>query len=79
VASTIERGSAVADLLSSTPLAWLTTVRADGQPQSSYVWFHFDGDDIVVFSESGAAKIRNVQANPKVAFTSTATVRAAGW
>jgi PPOX class probable F420-dependent enzyme len=52
--------------LRSTPLAWLTTVRADGQPQTSDVWFHHDGEDIVVLSQPDASKIRNIDANPKV-------------
>jgi Pyridoxamine 5'-phosphate oxidase len=26
------------------PIVWLTTVRADGRPQSSPVWFLWDGD-----------------------------------
>jgi PPOX class probable F420-dependent enzyme len=62
----IESGSAAAERLKTTPLAWLTTVRADGQPQSSYVWFHFDGTDILIASRPGAAKLRNVRANPRV-------------
>ena len=64
----IEPGSAPAGRLASTQLAWLTTVRRDGQPQSSYVWFHFDGTDILVASQAGTAKLRNIQANPKVSF-----------
>jgi PPOX class probable F420-dependent enzyme len=66
--STIELGPAAVERLHSTPVAWLTTVRADGQPQSSYIWFHFDGTDLLVFSQPDAAKIRNVRANPKVSF-----------
>ncbi|HWC39819.1 MAG TPA: pyridoxamine 5'-phosphate oxidase family protein, partial [Acidimicrobiales bacterium] len=62
----IEPGSAAAERLASTPLAWLTTVRRDGQPQSSYVWFHFDGTDILVASQPGTAKLRNIRGNPKV-------------
>jgi PPOX class probable F420-dependent enzyme len=47
-------------------VAWLTTVRRDGQPQSSPVWFlHVDGE-IVVYSKPTTQKVRNVQANPKV-------------
>jgi PPOX class probable F420-dependent enzyme len=64
----IEPGSAAAERLASTHLAWLTTVRRDGQPQSSYVWFHFDGTDILVASQPGTAKLRNIRANPKVSF-----------
>jgi PPOX class probable F420-dependent enzyme len=66
--STIEPGSTAAQWLLSAQVAWLTTVRADGQPQSSYVWFHFDGSDLLVFSQPQAAKVRNVTANPKVSF-----------
>lgn len=55
-----------AERLLSTPLAWLTTVRADGQPQTSYVWFHHDGEDIVVLSQPDAPKIRNIAGNHKV-------------
>lgn len=66
--TTIARGSDAAERLDSAPLAWLTTVRADGQPQSSYVWFHFDGTDLVVRSQPDAGKVRNVRANPKVSF-----------
>jgi PPOX class probable F420-dependent enzyme len=57
-----------AERLRSTPLAWLTTVRADGQPVTSYIWFHYDGRDIVVLSQPGTVKLRNIAANPKVSF-----------
>jgi PPOX class probable F420-dependent enzyme len=66
--ATIEEGSTAAILLHSVPLGWLTTVRADGQPQSSYVWFHFDGNDLLVFSQPQAGKVANVKANPNVSF-----------
>ena len=48
-------------------IAWLTTVRRDGQPQSSPVWFlHVEGE-VIVYSKPTTQKVRNVQANPKVA------------
>jgi PPOX class probable F420-dependent enzyme len=62
----IAPGSAAAERLSSARLAWLTTVRWDGQPQSSYVWFHFDGEDLLLASQPTAAKVRNIGANPNV-------------
>jgi PPOX class probable F420-dependent enzyme len=58
----------VATRLATAPLGWLTTVRADGQPQSSYIWFHFDGNDLLVFSEPTAAKIRYMAMHPLVPF-----------
>jgi PPOX class probable F420-dependent enzyme len=64
----IERDSAVAQRLAAEQLAWLTTVRADGQPQTSYVWFHFDGTDLLLFSQPGTPKVGNVAANPRVSF-----------
>jgi PPOX class probable F420-dependent enzyme len=63
----IEPGSDVANALQSAQLGWLTTVH-DGQPQSSYVWFHFDGSDVLVLSRPDAGKVRNVRAHPRVSF-----------
>jgi PPOX class probable F420-dependent enzyme len=53
--------------LASEPIAWLTTVRADGQAQSSPVWFLWDGGTFLVFSQPGAQKVRNLAVNPRVA------------
>ena len=48
-------------------IAWLTTVRRDGQPQSSPVWFLWRGGEIVLYSKPTTQKVRNVRANPQVA------------
>ena len=48
-------------------IAWLTTVRRDGQPQSSPVWFLLREGEIVVYSRPTTQKVRNVRANPRVA------------
>jgi len=47
-------------------IAWLTTVRPDGQPQSVPVWFLWDGEGFLVYSKPGTRKLRNIEANPKV-------------
>ena len=39
--------------LRSEPVAWLTTVRADGQAQSTPVWFLWDGDTLHGLNASG--------------------------
>lgn len=49
-------------------VGWITTVRRDGQPQSSPVWFLLVDEEIVVYSRPTTQKVRNVRANPKVAF-----------
>ena len=56
-----------AERLRREPVAWLTTVRADGQAQSSPVWFLWDGQTFLLYSQPGAQKVRNLAANPKVA------------
>ena len=48
-------------------IAWLTTVRRDGQPQSSPVWFLYVDGEIVVYSKPTTQKVRNVQSNGRVA------------
>jgi PPOX class probable F420-dependent enzyme len=56
-----------AERLSIEPIAWLTTAGADGQPQSSPVWFHWDGSAFWLRTQVGARKVTNIRANPKVA------------
>ncbi len=48
------------------PVIWMTTVRSDGQPQTSVVWFLLEEDEILVYSKDGTIRNRNVAANPKV-------------
>jgi PPOX class probable F420-dependent enzyme len=46
---------------------WLTTVSPDGQPQSTPIWFDWDGSTILFYSKPDTPKLRNIAANPKVA------------
>jgi PPOX class probable F420-dependent enzyme len=48
---------------------WLTTVRPDGMPQPTPVWFLWDGDTFLVYSRPDARKIRNIAHDPKVALS----------
>jgi PPOX class probable F420-dependent enzyme len=48
------------------PIAWLTTVGEDGQPQSTPVWFWWDGGSFLIYSRPEARKLRNLTSNPRV-------------
>jgi PPOX class probable F420-dependent enzyme len=65
--------------LRSEQILWLTTVRADGQPQASPVWFLWDGTTLLVFSRPDAQKLRNLAANPRVAVHLESTGPATTW
>ncbi len=55
-----------ADLLDAALTAVLTTVGADGQPQSTAVWFLVDDDGVLKSSiTTDRQKYRNLTANPK--------------
>lgn len=45
---------------------WLTTVDRTGTPRSVPVWFHWDGEEVVIYSEPGQLKVRNIERNPRV-------------
>jgi PPOX class probable F420-dependent enzyme len=47
--------------------AWLTTVRPDGRPDTVPVWFLVRSDEtVLVYSEPGKVKLRNISRNPQV-------------
>lgn len=48
------------------PVIWMTTVRSDGQPQTSVVWFLLEDDEILIYSKKGTIRNRNVVTNPEV-------------
>jgi PPOX class probable F420-dependent enzyme len=50
---------------------WFTTVRSDGMPQPTPVWFVQDGETFLIYSAPDAQKIRNIESNPKVALSFT--------
>ena len=62
-----------ADRLRREEMIWITTVRGDGQPQTSAVWFHWDGTDFLLFSQPRALKVRNLAAEPRVSLNLNGT------
>lgn len=63
-----ERRARVDSRLQTNLMAWLTTVNPAGRPDSVPVWFLLrDDDTILVYSQPGKVKLRNIAANPNVA------------
>ncbi len=61
-----EASAALAERLRTESIAWITTVTADGQPQSSPVWFLWDGSEFLVYAQPRSWKVRNIRVNPRV-------------
>jgi PPOX class probable F420-dependent enzyme len=61
-----EASAALEDRLRAEKVAWITTFAADGQPQSSPVWFLWDQGEFLVYAQPHSWKVRNIRAQPKV-------------
>ena len=64
--TTTPKGARAAERLATEKIAWMTTVRGNGQPQTSPVWFLRIDDEFLVYSKAGTARTANLEANPRV-------------
>lgn len=62
-----EKGARVDARLRDELVLWLVTVRPDGTPVPTPVWFWWDGATILVYSQPETPKLRHIEANPRVA------------
>jgi PPOX class probable F420-dependent enzyme len=62
-----ERGARVGARLRDELVAWLVTVAPDGTPVPTPVWFWWDGETLLLYSQPGKPKLRHIAANPRVA------------
>ena len=60
-------GARVARRLADDQVAWLVTVDGGGTPQPSPVWFLWDGETALIYSQADAPKLRNIARNGRVA------------
>jgi hypothetical protein len=63
--ATTEAGGRADRRLREEEVAWLTTVRSDGQPQSVPIWFLWDGETFLIYSQPGRQKLKNITRNPR--------------
>jgi PPOX class probable F420-dependent enzyme len=56
-------------LLDNPTYAVISTVNADGSPQSTVTWVKRDGNDVVFSTVRGRRKTRNMERDPRVSFS----------
>jgi len=60
-------GLAVKEHLENQYVIWLTTVDSNLVPQPRPVWFIWEDDSFLIFSQAHAYKVKHIMQNPKVA------------
>lgn len=60
-----ESGKNLAQRLQHEQVIWLTTVRVDGTPMPTPVWFLWEGESFLIYTLKNSVKLRNIAANPR--------------
>lgn len=68
-----EFGQRVQKRLEHESVIWITTVDSKGNPQPRPVWFHWDGETVLIFSQAEGAKVKHIKGNPRVALNLNST------
>ncbi len=68
---TTEIGRKIEQRLQQEQIIWLTTMDSHHTPQPRPVWFHWDGESVLIFSQPQVAKVRHIRNNPRVALSFT--------
>lgn len=63
-----EFGARVEQRLLADRIIWLVTTDGSGAPQPSPVWFLWDGETAMIYSQPNTPKVRNIADNPLVSF-----------
>ena len=66
---TVRFNDAVRKLFDYPNPAVLATVNPDGSPQTSVVWVGRDGDELVISSQAGRRKEKNIRRDPRVSIS----------
>jgi Pyridoxamine 5'-phosphate oxidase len=64
--TTTDAGARADRRLGEEEILWFTTVRSDGQPQSVPVWFLWDGEMFLIYSQPDRQKLKNIGGNSRV-------------
>ena len=61
-----EFGGRVNKRLLEDDVIWFTTVSPNGNPTPNPIWFFWDGEMIIVYSQPDSYRVRNIKQNPMV-------------
>jgi PPOX class probable F420-dependent enzyme len=64
--TTTEAGSRADGRLREATMIWITTVRSGGQPQSVPVWFLWNGETFLIYSQPGRQKLKNIGRDARI-------------
>lgn len=48
--------------------AVIATINPDGSPQQTVIWYHLQGDEIMMNTAGGRVKTRNLERDPRLSF-----------
>ena len=65
--TTSEFGARVERRLQQDKVIWLVTTSRDGTPQPSPVWFLWNGQTVLIYSQPDKPKVQNIRRSPRVA------------
>jgi PPOX class probable F420-dependent enzyme len=65
--TTTEFGARVARRLQEEVVAWLTVVDGRGRPQPAPIWFLWDGESALIYSDRNAKRLEHLRARPDAA------------
>jgi PPOX class probable F420-dependent enzyme len=68
-----EYGTRVTRRLEEELIIWLTSVDPDLTPQPSPVWFLWDGETVLIYSQPETPKLRNIGERPRVSLNFNCT------
>lgn len=62
-----DEGRQLAERLRKEQVIWLTTMRKDGMPTPTPVWFLWEGDTFLIYTLPGSLKLKNIAGNAHAA------------
>jgi PPOX class probable F420-dependent enzyme len=61
-----DHGKRALEELTLQPVVWLTTIGINDYPQPNLVWFIYEIDSIVIYTQPDAARLRHIRKHPHV-------------